>query len=349
VLHFLNALSSRLLWLLWRRKLLRATHVAYAPVHVIFALLRAFSAKALRRVHGKSNHTICVSLVEHMGDIVAAEPLVRQLRVRYPDALLVWCVGSRYRELVDANPDVDVTLAVNCLTEWIILRGMGMFNKLVDLHLPNRVCAICALPLKKQEGDLTVTAENYYRFGNLLSVMARNAGVSVLNATPRVYIPDTLRLGVDRLGLPERFVAVHCTSNEPSRDWDALKWRRLVHRLVGEAGVDVVEIGLTSGVPGCELAHYLGLCGRLTILETAEVIRRAKLFIGLDSGPAHLANAVGTHGVILIGLYRGFENHMPYSGNYEKGVNFDLIRCSGPSREISEDLVYATVVRRLRA
>lgn len=41
------------------------------------------------------------------------------------------------------------------------------------------------------------------------------------------------------------------------------------------------------------------LTGTLSILESAEVIRRSSLFIGLDSGPAHLANAVRTPTVLL--------------------------------------------------
>ena len=58
------------------------------------------------------------------------------------------------------------------------------------------------------------------------------------------------------------------------------------------------------------------MAGMLSILETAEVIRRAELFVGIDSGPAHLANAVATPGVILIGQYNAFKRFMPYSGLY---------------------------------
>ena len=46
------------------------------------------------------------------------------------------------------------------------------------------------------------------------------------------------------------------------------------------------------------------LCGQTGIAESAEIIRRATLFIGIDSGPSHLANAVKTPGVIL------FDRHL---------------------------------------
>jgi ADP-heptose:LPS heptosyltransferase len=50
-------------------------------------------------------------------------------------------------------------------------------------------------------------------------------------------------------------------------------------------------------------AFAVDLCGRLTPRESAAVIERADLFIGHDSGPLHLADAVGTPCVGLFGSY----------------------------------------------
>ena len=63
--------------------------------------------------------------------------------------------------------------------------------------------------------------------------------------------------------------------------------------------------------------NYSNLCGQSGIAETAEDdSRRAALFIGIDSGPAHLANAVKTPGVILLGRYLTWDYYMPYTGFY---------------------------------
>ncbi|MGH7506611.1 MAG: glycosyltransferase family 9 protein, partial [Longimicrobiales bacterium] len=88
-------------------------------------------------------------------------------------------------------------------------------------------------------------------------------------------------------------------------------------------------------------------CGRLGILETAEVIRRAALFIGVESGPGHLANAVGTPGVVLTGHFSGYERYMPYSGAYADGTSADLIQWDGPAREIPVERVLAGATARL--
>src|SRR5207249_2955597 len=40
---------------------------------------------------------LCISLVEHMGDVVAAEPIGRTLRDQYPNAWIAWCVHRAFR------------------------------------------------------------------------------------------------------------------------------------------------------------------------------------------------------------------------------------------------------------
>jgi heptosyltransferase-3 len=73
----------------------------------------------------------------------------------------------------------------------------------------------------------------------------------------------------------------------------------------------------------------MNLCGQLSILETAEVIRRADYFIGLDSGPSHLGNATGTFGIILMGALTTFPSYNPYSGGYGRQENARLVRKEG--------------------
>ena len=112
----------------------------------------------------------------------------------------------------------------------------------------------------------------------------------------------------------------------------------------------MVEVGLRAAcaVDGSDVAgtaRPVNLCGRLSLLETAEVIRRAALFVGVDSGPAHLANAVGTPGVVLLGRYRGFDAYVPYSGGYADGSNATLVRADGPAATIDP----AAVARAVRA
>lgn len=273
---------------------------------------------------------IAIALTEHLGDIVAAEPLLRQLRHKFPNDFFVWIVAEPYREIVENHPDVNMTVALHCLTEWIFLKRFRLFDHIYDLHIPNRRCTTCDKTLIKRSGNLKINPENYYFFGNLLSVMAQNSGLSVIADVPILHIPKSIADKVNGIPLPHRYVCIHCGSNEAARSWGAANWRNLARFLSDQHQINVVEVGLETVIEDATNPHFITLCGRLSILETAEVIRRADLFIGTDSGPAHLANAVGTFGIILLGHYREFAHYMPYSGDYQHGTNAEILFQDGP-------------------
>ncbi|MDA4630492.1 hypothetical protein NZA98_05080, partial [Escherichia coli] len=91
----------------------------------------------------------------------------------------------------------------------------------------------------------------------------------------------------------------------------------LVSWLQRELGIAVVEVGsLKKQALPSPLEGTIDLVNKTPLLATAEVIRRAKFFIGIDSGPAHMANAVGVPGIILLGRIGVFRNYNPFSGHF---------------------------------
>jgi len=86
----------------------------------------------------------------------------------------------------------------------------------------------------------------------------------------------------------------------------------LAQRLMQERQAKVIMIGALAEAAEVErqavaAAGPVGRAVGLPIREVAELIRRADLFVGTDSGPAHLADAVGTPGVILYAPHRGLQ------------------------------------------
>lgn len=287
----------------------------------------------LRQAGVRGRMRIGIGLVEHFGDIVACEPVARQLRAQYPEAEICWVVRDVFRELIDSHPAIDTTIAVDCLTDWIKWRAHGAFDKVVDLHVNRRICQHCGIALDKREGNPAITGDNHFDYGGLLKAFSLSAGLTPQEAAPRIHIPDDAVRAVDALNLPARFVAVHARSNNPEKDWDYPRWTELARELSAR-GIAVVELGLTPVIADSTLP-VIDLCGRTTILQMAEVIRRAALFVGIDSGPAHLANATGTRGVVLLGHFGRFENYNPFSGLYGAGRGVALVRNElGPAARI---------------
>lgn len=315
-------------------------HRARARVHG-FLLGREWEKRCRHAVQP----VVIVALVEHMGDIVAAEPISRTLRRDHPDARIGWVVKKGFAELVASNPHIDFVIRVNCLSEWISMaRRPEIAAHTIDLHVPGRACDTCHLRLKNPSAAPGLDITNYYVHGSLLDIFCKCGGLVPIDEAPRVYITPPAVARADALQLPARYVAVHCQSNQSDRDWTAAKWHDLARRL-RESGIAVVEVGLKPTLSG--ESGSIDVCGRLGILETAEVIRRAALYIGIDSGPAHLANAVGTPGVILLGHYRAYARYVPYSGEYRSGRNATLLTADGPAAALEVERVWEAAAERL--
>lgn len=304
----------------------------------------------IRRVRSqrKARPIIAVALVEHLGDIIASEPIARHVRSLHPDAFIVWVMRPPYREVLFGNPAIDELLSVNCLTEWLRLKHSGWFDAIYDLHINKRICGLCQIPLNKDDGDLSITLTNYYEYGNLLTVYSRCAGV-VLDTTlpPELHISSDIVQSIDSLALPAKYIVVHCSSNEAARDWTTEKWFLFLDQFTQSTDYHVIEVGVAPTLMGAGLRKYINMCGRLRILQTAELIRRSTLFIGVDSAPAHIANAVGTPGILIFGHYRRFKNYQPYSGCYGSGRNVELIFAKGPAADVPVEEVMQRTLRRL--
>ena len=313
-------------------------HRAFVPIFFAVDYVRLWLMK--RRVPGRK--FIVINLIESFGDVVACEPVARYVRSCHPNAYIVWTVRRPYRDLVLHNPAIDEVFFLYCITEWIYLASSGLFDEIIDLHLQNRECTSCRKPLLKDSGNTEVTIHNYYNHGNLLAAFCKSAGIPIIEDQPRVYIPNGTIRTVDLLGLPDEFIVVHCSSSEVNRDWMQKKWHLLTHKIISDLDHSVVEIGLQS-LLNLKSDRYVNLCAKLSPLETAEIIRRAKLFVGIDSGPAHLANAVGTFGIILLGEYKIFKRYMPFSGGFKNGKNATILHYDGPVSDIPVNMVYEAV------
>lgn len=311
----------------------------YAACAVKLLLLRLHGY-----VKGSSREIIGVALIEHLGDIVACEPIARFLRREYPNTIIVWCVRSQYRALIDAHPDIDVTLVVHCLTVKEMLIRSGVFTRTVDLHFKERYCSLCGESYVRENhgSPSTISLQNYFHHGGILASFSRYAGLSIADEGPNINIPSEIERSVERFSLPERYIVIHCVSNNVEKDWPQEKWKSFVERVIDSYNISVIEVGQETVLDDMQPPLYRNLRGRSSILETAYLIKKAAMFVGIDSGPAHLANAVGTYGILLMGNYLNFKNYNPFSGGYGDGSNVQILYSKDEVRNIAvKDVIQA--------
>jgi ADP-heptose:LPS heptosyltransferase len=115
----------------------------------------------------------------------------------------------------------------------------------------------------------------------------------------------TIRLsGIENLPL----VVIHVGAGTPAKQWPPGHWRAVIAALGNRWGAQVVLVGsaserrLAAAIGAGQNGRVLDWTGRLDLNELAALVERADLFLGADSGPAHLAAAVGTP---LVTLFSG--------------------------------------------
>ena len=108
----------------------------------------------------------------------------------------------------------------------------------------------------------------------------------------------------------EPFAVLNPGAGWPSKMWPAERYGELARHLYKEHGLRSVAVwGLKTELPLAELivatsdGHAI-LAPPTSMLELAALCRRAALFVGSDTGPMHLAVAVGTPTISMHGPSR---------------------------------------------
>jgi len=97
-------------------------------------------------------------------------------------------------------------------------------------------------------------------------------------------------------------LVVHSGAGMAAKRWPRRHWKTLIEKFLME-GWRVVVVGGKEDPPLSRILEpherFLDLSGRLSVTRTTALLERADLYIGADSGPAHLAASTRTTSVVL--------------------------------------------------
>jgi ADP-heptose:LPS heptosyltransferase len=143
-------------------------------------------------------------------------------------------------------------------------------------------------------------------------------------------------LGVEALGVES--IAVSVGTKVQAKDWGKENWRALLGRMAAEfPGRALLLAGAAEESEASEFAAegwrangggvVVNLCGRLTPRESAAAIARARMFVGHDSGPMHLAASVGTPVVAIFAARNIPRQWFPFGKQHR--VVYHRVECWG--------------------
>lgn len=227
---------------------------------------------------------IFIAILETIGDVILGTCLVRNLKIMYPGCHITFATGFMYKEVLESNPDIDVIVEA-------IPRNMFDLYSRTNSQNYDKIL----LPLMTNHEDTLWHHDlDMYPKHNLVDFYAERAGITITDRRTFVYPSILDKNHVDTLSLPKTFITMHTQTRVTSKDWPIEKFK-----LLASMFQNVVQVG---GKEDKEIGASINLCGKLSLLQTAEVIRRSQLFIGLDSAPSFLADSMNVPHIVLMGM-----------------------------------------------
>ena len=240
-----------------------------------------------------------------MGDCVLTTPALEILKQARPDMAVAVVVENRFAPVFEHNSDVQRILAPGAAT----LRQWKP-DLAINLHGGPSSAALTAVSGAKLRAGFA-----HFRFRFLYNVRIPKAQ-EILEVCRTVHTAEHLAsamfyLGAPRVPVPraklaaepapERppYAVIHPMATAPGKSWPAEKFLRVAERLRSSLHLQSVFIG----GPQEDLspfAPYEVVCGA-PLAHIKSLLRTASIFIGNDSGPAHMAAAFGIPVVVVFG------------------------------------------------
>lgn len=273
--------------------------------------------------------SICLLRTSALGDVTHVLPLVRTLQAAWPDTQLTWLIGKLEHKLLDDIPGIEFLVfdKSRSITAYRDLHRQ-LYGRRFDvlLHMQvalraNLLSGLVRAPLRI--GYDQARAKDLHSLFINRRIAARR-GEHVLDAIASFAEPLGLRQTTVRWDIPipeaaREFAEHHLPGTQPTllvspcsshalRNWPPERYAAVMDYATHRLGMRVLLCGGPSSYErqfgDAILAHMqtaaLDLIGKDTLKQLLALLQRAHLVLTPDSGPMHLANAVGT---AVLGLH----------------------------------------------
>jgi heptosyltransferase II len=268
---------------------------------------------------------------DRFGEFLLNIPAFRALKARFPSARLVLAVDSAVKELAKAIDCVDEVIVWDNKKHsfFDILRLINMLRrKKFDLSVafnPSKEFNIAAffsgIPerlgydhklaflLNNKLQDKKYLGERHEIEYNLklAGLSGARADNKELSLKVDISLADPL-LELAGLSASDKLIAIHPWTSDPVKQWPMVNFLELAERFAREPDIKTIVIGgpleAVKAQEFCGLLKTEGVInfsGKTSLLQLGALLKRCGLLISGDSGPVHLASAVGTK---VIAIFR---------------------------------------------
>ncbi|MBV6479002.1 MAG: Lipopolysaccharide core heptosyltransferase RfaQ [Ignavibacteria bacterium] len=289
-----------------------------------------------------------------LGDVILTLPLIRLLKDKYPDSKIDFMCIPETSELLRDNPLIDEVIVYDKKNSGLIgffqiaknLRNRK-YDAIISPHRSFRSAFICSLSGSKNtisfnKSSMSFLYKHRIKYDASMHEIQRN--ISLLQplgiVTKEIVRPEIFISQQDIRKIDSIFYGNFIKEEEkimviaPGTVWftkrfPESKFIKLCD-LFASSGIRIFLIGSKKDkviadfiVNNSKNKSIINVTGTLTIIESAELIRRASLLVTNDSAPMHIANAVGTNVIAIFGAT------VPSFGFYPYGKNDFIFETNG--------------------
>ncbi len=278
---------------------------------------------------------ILVVKLDHLGDVLLATPVFSNLRRRYPNAELHALTGTWSRVVLEKHPDVNNVIGYDspafCRTgqptslkeTFRLYRQLRhqKYDLMVELRSDWRIVWFAFLRLTpKRLSRAALQVANKLGFAQFSGTHETTRNLDVLR---QAGIPTPERTAIFSVTVEDKkwashflatyqierqcpLIAIHPGSPIALKRWLPERYAELADWLVAQKRAQILFVGVKDEIPMvAEIqarmqGESINIAGKTTLTQLASILHTCNVFIGNDSGPMHLAAAVGTQ---TIGLY----------------------------------------------
>lgn len=282
----------------------------------------------------KDDPKVLITRLSHLGDCLLTVPVANAIRDRFPKATIVWVVEPPGNQIVSACPSVDEVITVpkgwlkKPVRTWQLRQKLKrfQFDYSIDPQSLTKSAGIAwisgctkRLGLARPIGrELAPWMNNYRILPERKHVVDRSLEIlkllGISNASPRfdLNLPESaVRRGKEIInqigGAEQRFAIINPGAGWKSRQWCNQRFGQVAKHLASNR--DLLPLVTWFGEDEERMAdeivaassHMAIKAPPTRIWELGALLRQARFLIGCDTGPTHLAAAMGVPCVTLFG------------------------------------------------
>ncbi|MGB5219277.1 MAG: putative lipopolysaccharide heptosyltransferase III [Smithella sp.] len=289
---------------------------------------------------------ILVIKLRYLGDVLLTTPVFDALRSRFPDAFIAAAVNKGTEDMLTRHPAIDRIFTVergsNFLSDlqkqFRLIKEIrnDKFDMVLDLTWNERAAVLAYMSgakrrlsykMERKKGlNLSLLFTDLIEIEKNLHIVKKHLEMTkalecfLPSAKPTIYWSpqdqSTCEAILKNNGVSDNlpYVVLHPSSNALYKVWTAEGYAAICDYLLKKwailtiliCGNDAEELRLNRAICALAKSRPLNLGGQLSLKQTAVLLSKSVLFIGIDSGPMHIATAVNTAVVAIFGPSRSW-------------------------------------------